>query len=387
MGRRDGFGSKTLGGLYVHIPFCSVICPYCDFAVSVGGPEKRQTYVDALRREAALASDFAPAFDTLYFGGGTPSILSFKQLSEIVETLYETFSFADDTELFLEANPEDVSPENVAAWRRLGVTMLSLGVQSFNDDELAFLGRRHSADQGRRAALQALDAGFGAVSVDLIYALPGQSLEAWRRNLDAAVELEPQHLSCYELTVHRRTTFGKRQERGDLVELDQDTQADLFIETHRFLNDAGLAGYEVSNFAREPRFQSRHNMKYWRHVPYLGLGVGAHSFDGRRRSWNDRSILRYLRRVDGGQRPSGGIETLDDGDLAIEALMLDLRTYDGVDLERFRARHGVDLLDLHRERIERFVDDGFLRLVDGKLQSTVRGLAIADSLAVELSPV
>lgn len=366
-------------GLYVHVPFCSAICPYCDFAVAVGREEKRRAYVGSLQEEMKLASEFPGPFDTIYFGGGTPSILAPDQLAEILETIRATFALADETFLFLEVNPEDVHARNLEGWCRLGFSFLSLGVQSLDDEELRFLGRRHTASEARRAVELALGAGFETVSIDLIYGLPGQDLDAWRSNLETAVALRPQHLSCYELEVHEKTTFGKRKARGELRELPEDVQADSFLETHRFLGASGFPGYEVSNFACDPRHRSRHNRKYWDHTPYLGLGPGAHSFDGERRFWNERSVARYMRLLREGECPRVGEETLTAEQRALESLMLGLRTYEGIDLASF-----ADLYERNREQIDAFVEDGLLELTPRRLKPTLRGLSVADRLAVSL---
>lgn len=363
-------------GLYVHVPFCSAICPYCDFAVAVGREEKRRAYVGSLQEEVRLAAAFPGPFDTIYFGGGTPSLLAPDQLAEILATIRETFALADETFLFLEANPEDVNSLNLEAWRRLGISFLSLGVQSLNSEELRFLGRRHTSSEARRAVELALGAGFETVSIDLIYGLPGQDPVGWRSSLEAAVGLRPQHLSCYELEVHERTTFGKRKARGELRELPEDVQADLFLETHRFLEASGIPGYEVSNFASDPCHRSRHNRKYWNHTPYLGLGPGAHSFDGERRFWNERSPARYMRLLGEGKCPRTGEETLTEEQRALEAVMLGLRTYEGLDLKVFAG-----LYERNRERIEAFVEDGLLELSQRRLKPTLRGLSLADRLA------
>ncbi len=373
-------------GLYLHIPFCSAICPYCDFAVRVGRREKRKRFVDTLLLEIAshAGSPFAPV-DTVYFGGGTPSILEPGDLERLLFGVRRTFRPAPlpgGTRIYLEANPEDVEEASLETWRRLGVGTLSLGVQSFDDDELRFLGRRHDAAASRRAVELALAAGFESVSVDLIYGLPGQDAAAWRRDLEQAAALGPDHLSCYELEVHRRTTFGKRRARGELLELPDAEQAELFLITHRHLAAAGYDGYEVSNFARSPRHRSRHNAKYWRHAPYLGLGPSAHSFDGhRRRWWNQRLLARWERAVRSGDRPLEGSETLGDSDLALETIMLALRTAEGIDLARFEQRFGLDLVARNQARIERAIDGGLLRQEDGRLVPTLEGLAVADGLA------
>lgn len=371
-------------GLYVHVPFCSAICPYCDFAVVRGRPEKRRAYAETLLAEIDLTAPSPHVFDTIYFGGGTPSLLEPRELERLLVKLRTSFRFDAGTRLYLEANPEDVDAASLAAWKDLGVSMLSLGVQSFDAGKLAFLGRRHDPDEARRAVRQAVAAGFETVSVDLIYGLPGQQHDAWRRTLEQAVELGPDHLSCYELEVHERTTFGKRRSRGELTEMPDDVQADFFAATHDVLAAAGYPAYEVSNFARGERHRSRHNAKYWQQVPYLGLGVSAHSFDGERRFWNERSLPRYERRICAGEPARAGEETLTREQRALEALMLGLRTAEGVDLERFETSYGVDLAAANHERLARWLDDGLVELDGASLRPTVRGWAVADALASSL---
>ena len=377
-------------GLYIHVPFCSAICPYCDFAVRVGRPEDPQRFVTALLAEIALYRDlaaappFAAGFDTIYLGGGTPSLLTEEQLESLLNALRDLLGADPQAHLTLEANPEDVNRDSLAAWRRLGVSTLSLGVQSFDADELDVLGRRHTPHEARLGVEKALTAGFGAVSVDLIYGLPGQRIDAWRRSLTAIAELGPEHVSCYELEVHPRTTFGKRQARGTLIELEEEAQAELFHLTHRELARAGYAAYEVSNFAKRSVHRSVHNSKYWRHVPYLGLGPSAHSFDGHRRWWNARHLPQWQSKVLARERAIVGEEVLDLQTQALERVMLGLRTVDGVDLERLKLKCGVDLLAHNRQRIASWVEDGLVLSIGKRLVPTSSGLAVADRLAASL---
>lgn len=377
-------------GLYLHIPFCSAICPYCDFAVLTGGPEMRARFVERLVEEIRLwPSDghLFPEIDTIYFGGGTPSALTPEQIGGLLEVARENLSITADAWIFFEANPEDVTPESARAWRDLGVRMLSLGIQSFDAEALRFLGRRHTPEEARRSVEIARAAGFDIVSIDLIYGLPGQSPEMLRRTLSEAVALRPDHISCYQLTIHEGTPFGFRLARGKMAELPEAAQADLFFATHRFLAEHGYPGYEVSNFACSPEHQSRHNRKYWDHTPYLGLGPSAHSFSGRRRWWNERKIKPYQGRIDAGERPIAGSEDLTSEDLAVEALMLGFRTIDGIDLARFRDRYGVDLAERNARLIERLEREGLLRIdrsqesPGSRLLPTLEGWAVADSLA------
>ncbi|MEE8526568.1 MAG: radical SAM family heme chaperone HemW [Thermoanaerobaculia bacterium] len=372
-------------GLYLHLPFCSAICPYCDFAVRVGSRDKRSRFVAALVREIELAAaDLPPALeapDTVYFGGGTPSILEAADLERILGAVGAGFSPPDGVRVFLEANPEDVDGDSLRAWRRLGVDFLSLGIQSFDPRDLEFLGRRHTAAEARSAVELALEAGFETVSIDLIYGLPHHDARGWRRTLETAVEMSPDHLSCYELEIHRRTVFGKRRARGDLAELPEGCQAELFLLTHRVLADRGYPGYEVSNFARGDEHQSRHNRKYWRHVPYLGLGPSAHSFDGRRRWWNERLLPRWQARVRDGRPAVAGSEQLSDEDLALETVMLGLRTAAGIDRTAFRERFDFDLVERNPRMVESAGERGLLRTLSDRLVPTLEGLAVADALA------
>lgn len=372
-------------GLYVHVPFCSAICPYCDFAVVRGRPEKRRGYVETLLAEICLVDDFPHAIDTIYLGGGTPSYLEDDDLARILDALRRTFHFEGEPRVHLEVNPEDVtadtSGERTAAWRRLGVAFLSLGVQSFDADRLGFLGRRHSPEEARGSVEAALAAGFETVSVDLIYGLPGETAGAWHRDLHTAIDLAPGHFSCYELEVHERTTFGKKKARGELIELPDAAQAERFEQTHTELAAAGYDAYEVSNFARGPQHRSRHNRKYWYHVPYLGLGPSAHSFDGERRFWNEPLLPRWQKRVASGERPIAGEERLTPHDRALEELMLTLRTPEGVDLAGFSKRHGVDLVAMNAKLLAGYENDGLLEVTDGRLRPSLRGWAVADGLA------
>ncbi len=371
-------------GLYVHVPFCSSVCPYCDFAVVIAGIERRDRFVQAIAEEAERRAHLELRFDTFYLGGGTPSSLQPDQLARVVDAVRSRLDVAPGGRLFLEVNPEDVTAQSVRWWRDLGFGTVSLGAQSFDDRALRFLGRRHSADRARQAWDVLRETGFHTISVDLMYGLPGQTADAWRSQLDAVAALEPDHLSCYQLTVHAGTVFGGRRDRGELVEAPEPLQAELFRLTHAVLADAGYDGYEVSNFARDREHRSRHNLKYWNHTPYLGLGPSAHSFVGRRRWWNQRKLRLWQRALAAGCSPEEGSESLSDRELALETVMLGLRTSDGIDMERFHTRYGVDLMATNRGTVERLVDSGHLVIEGGTLRPTVSGMAIADTLARSL---
>jgi len=343
------------------------------------------------------------AFDTVYLGGGTPSLAPPEELGRLLAGARTLLGARPDAWITLEANPEQVTTAACAAWRDLGIAAVSLGVQSFDEADLAFLGRGHSPEQGADAARTALAAGFPWVSLDLIYGLPGQSEEAWQRNLETAAALAPHHLSCYQLTIHDGTPFGFRAARGELAEMPEPAQARLFSLTRKSLSRLGFPAYEVSNFARAPELRSRHNRKYWDHTPYLGLGPSAHSFalvpasahagradaggaSARGHRWcNERHLRVWEQYVVAGNRPVAGEELLGPPALASETLLLGLRTTAGVDLDAFAERYGIDLLETNHALVTRLVRAGRLQVREDpqgqRLAPTVRGLAVADSLA------
>ena len=377
----SGTGTETGAGLYIHVPFCTSVCPYCDFAVTIAGEERRAAWAEGVVREAAMYGDCCLVFDTVYLGGGTPSSVAPERLASVYDGLRRHLEIDEDAVFCLEANPEDVTRESAAEWRDLGVGFVSLGVQSFDDEALTYLGRQHSAAEARAAVETLLAAGFDTVSVDLIYGLAGQTPGEWKEQLTRAVSLGVDHLSCYQLTFHGNTLFGRRLERGLMDQLPEPEHTELFFLTHELLADAGYEGYEVSNFAAAPEHRSRHNRKYWDHTPYLGLGPSAHSFVNGRRWWNRRKLRQWQTAVDSGKPPIEGEEELSPEQSVFEALMLGLRTTDGVDLIRIRDRHGIDLRADNAETIDRFCESGHLRVEDGRLRPTLAGLAIADTLA------
>jgi len=367
-------------GLYIHVPFCSSVCPYCDFAVTIAGDDRRSTYLDALDREIAHSKVHGLRFDTVYFGGGTPSSLSPEHLDRVITTIEDNLDLAPGATRHLEINPDDVNRTTAAAWRDLGFSFASLGVQSFSDEVLGFLGRRHRAADARRAAETLLDAGFATVSVDLIFGLPGQTARDWRRQLETVLAIGVHHLSCYQLTIHDGTVFGRRKTRGELSELDEDGQAELYLLTHEILGAAGWQGYEVSNFSAGVDHRSRHNRKYWDHTPYLGLGPSAHSFVDRRRWWNQRKVRLWTAAIEDNRSPIEDQEDLSDAELFFEAVMLGLRTADGIDRDALQQRFGAEVTRFDEPAIERLTKSGHLSCDGHRIQPTPRGMAVAEGL-------
>jgi oxygen-independent coproporphyrinogen-3 oxidase len=327
-----------------------------------------------MEKEAGLYREAFGPFDTLYLGGGTPTLLDGAQLGALVDNLRRHFHFAADTEFTIEANPDDVTPEKLRLFRELGINRLSLGVQSLDEAELRFLGRRHTARQARRALELYRAVGFGNLGVDLMYGLPGQRQETWIRTLEQVLEFNPEHLSCYHLTLAPDTPLGRRAARSEVTPLGEEEERAFFLLTAQFLSERGYLHYEVSNFAREEQHRCRHNLKYWRHVPYLGLGPGAHSFDGSRRWWNFSSVEQYSSSLNAGQAPVAGAETLTPTQLRLEALYLGFRTREGVslDLLRQQPRWRTVLAELRRS--------GLVQVADGRARTTPQGLVVADRL-------
>ncbi len=362
-------------GLYIHVPFCKTKCPYCDF-YSIPAGESIGRWLEALAREAALRRGACGAFDALYIGGGTPSVLSDAETERIFEIVDANFRFASGAEVTIEANPDDVTPRAAALWHELGVNRASLGVQSFDDDALRFLRRRHDAARSREAFRSLRDAGFSNIGIDLIYGFDGQSLDLWLRTLTEAIEHRPEHLSCYQLTIARSTEFAAMLAAGTLAPLDEEAQRAFFLETSATLTRAGYVHYEVSNFARQGEPRSRHNGKYWSRTPYLGLGPSAHSFLDGRRWWNVRSVETYCRLLEEQVSPIEDSETLGAEEIALETVALGFRTRDGVPLEALRRHPGWE------RTLDTLVAEGLVTVEHGRAAPTTEGLCVADRLAI-----
>ena len=368
----------SLPGLYVHVPFCKTKCPYCDF-YSITDMSLVDQWLDGVDREMALYEDLFPRFDSIYLGGGTPSLLSEEAIRRLMGSLRSRRPAVEGEEVTLEANPDDVTRDKLVLYRSLGINRLSLGVQSLDEGELAFLRRRHTA----AGALKAIDLvrswGFGNFGIDLIYGLKGQTREEWVRTLEQAVRLEPAHLSCYQLTIESRTPFGLLKEKGTLKPLKEAAERRFFLDTARFLADHGFIHYEISNFARTEDRISRHNSKYWTHTPYLGLGPAAHSFDGGRRWWNYRSLDRYLESIRGGLKPVEGHEVLTAEQMHLETLYFGFRTNRGLAVDDLGPKDGVSPVvdDLVRSRL--------ISIRDGRVIPTIEGFLVADRLPLMFS--
>lgn len=326
---------------------------------------------------AYYRNDF-PVFDSLYLGGGTPSLLEASQLGRLLEFLQREAAFAPDSEVTLEANPDDLTPAKLLAYRQLGINRLSLGVQSFNDAELCFLGRRHTAAQAQEALKMARDAGFANLSLDLMYGLPGQTRTGWEKSLAAALAFRPEHLSCYQLTVEPGTELARRRGDGLKSLVGEDEEREFFLFTSDFLTRQGYLHYEISNFAHGKEHACRHNLKYWRRLPYLGLGPAAHSFDGRRRWWNFRSLNKYLEALSRGTLPAAGEETLTAEQVRLESMLLGFRTREGVAMSLIQGLPGGE------NTLGIMQAEGWVKVRKERVKPTREGLLLADRLPLLL---
>jgi oxygen-independent coproporphyrinogen-3 oxidase len=365
-------------GFYIHVPFCKTKCPCCAF-YSVTSLSLVTEWLEALTKEVLLYKDRFTHFDTVYLGGGTPTLLSERVLEELIHCLHDHFSITADAEFTIEANPDDITPGKLAVVRGLGVNRISLGVQSFDDQELRFLKRRHSAFQAKRAIEWINESGFPKVGLDLMYGLPGQSQSGWLRSLQQAAEFNPEHISCYQLTFEEHTPLGKMYENGQIKSLGEDKERSFFILTSTFLEEKGYLHYEISNFAMGKENMSRHNRKYWQRAPYLGLGPSAHSYRDGVRWWNHRSLKTYCLTLGQGLLPVAGAETLSESQHHLERLMLGFRTREGVSLDEIRDCPQADSI------LRQIIDSGLVVLKGDRINPTLDGYLVADSLPLLLA--
>jgi len=379
--------SSMLAGIYIHIPFCATRCHYCNFATGGYESELARRYTAAVREEigrADVSSDpmmgrVMGRVDTIYFGGGTPTTLTVEQISSLIEACRREFDVAPDSEITAEANPGSISQKYLEELRSAGVNRLSFGVQSFDDGELQMIGRTHSAEEAREAVRTARDAGFANVSIDLIAGLPEQRMETWRRNLEEAFALAPDHLSVYLLELYKDAPLLHRINRGELRAVDDDLTVAMYFALTDEAERRGFEHYEISNWAR-PGSESRHNLKYWTGAPYWAFGVSAAGYNGRARWSNTRNIHEYLTKVESGQAPLVERIDLSDDDRQSENLFLRLRLKDGVDLDEHLRRFGVNALERYRDEIERLREAGLVELGENRLKISRAGAVLANEV-------
>ncbi|MCX7751769.1 MAG: radical SAM family heme chaperone HemW [Blastocatellia bacterium] len=370
-------------GIYVHIPFCPYKCSYCDFDSGVYPESLIVAYLAALKQEigrtSALLAGEEAFVDTIYFGGGTPSLLDPERLGDLLWTLRRSFLVHTGAEITIEANPGTLTAQKARALRQLGVNRVSLGAQTFSEDELRVLGRHHTVEHVVESIALLREAGIENVSLDLILGIPGQGLASWERTMEHVFALRPAHISVYLLEVHEETPLAAQLARGVLVEPDEALTVQMY---DWFLDRAEAEGYEhyeISNFCR-PGFASRHNLKYWSDEPYLGFGCSAHSYDFRERRWNLATPRAYVEAMrERGEAVAGRIPMTESRRIE-EALMLGLRRCAGVDLNAFRERYGVDVLERYGAQLAPLEDAGLIEISDGVLRLTRKGLVLANEV-------
>jgi len=369
-------------GLYIHVPFCSAICNYCNFNRGLFDADLKARYVDALIAEIEGAGRAGraggagrSAADTIFFGGGTPSLLEPEEIARIVAALESSFDIAADREVTLEANPESVSEPRLAAYRRAGVNRVSFGVQSFREDELRRLSRLHSADRARAAFAEARAAGFDNISLDLMMWLPEQRVSEWLESVDAAIALAPEHLSLYMLEVYPNAPLKDDMARARWSQAPDDDVAAMYVAAMERLEEAGFAQYEISNVAKPGR-RSRHNLKYWTDGEWLGFGCGAHSTRAGVRWKNISSTQDYIDRAGRGDLAVDVRRLTPDEQLG-DALFTGLRVVDGIDVNAIQTRYGVDVWRRYGADLEPFLEAGCLRRTGSRLSLTRQGMLLA----------
>jgi len=370
--------SRNPLGLYLHIPFCASICSYCNFNRGLFDPDLKGQYLGALEREIRRAADGSAA-DTIFFGGGTPSLLDPDEIGLLIRACRESFDVTPDAEVTLETNPETVTIDRMRGFRAAGVNRVSLGVQSLLDDELLRLGRTHSSERAREAVRQVRAAGFDNVSVDLMMWLPQQGMREWQATVEGIVALDPDHASLYLLELYPNAPLREAMARSAWSLAPDDDAADMYLWAMRRLEEAGFAQYEISNVARPAR-ESRHNLKYWRDGAWLGFGCGAHSTRGALRWKNLAGTAEYVARVAAGadvaieQQTRTGQQQLED------ALFTGLRLTAGIDLVALSARYGIDVWARYRDPLRPHIDAGRLVWSDGWLRLTREGMLVANDV-------
>ena len=377
--------AQTSWGLYLHIPFCERKCPYCDFNTYAGLEDMHARFARALATEVRREGERRgrPHVRTVFLGGGTPTVLAPDLLGLILDAVRSGFDLAPDAEITSEANPGTVDQAKFGALRDLGVNRLSLGAQSFVEEELRFLGRIHSVADIYQAVESARTAGFNNINLDLIYGLPEQPLEHWEYSLRHALALAPEHISCYALTVEEGTPLARWVTEGRVPAPDDDLQAEMYLRGRAILAAAGYEHYEISNWARPGR-ACQHNLIYWRNEVYLGFGPGAHSYDGHRRWWTVRSPREYIQRVEAGISTEAGGEVIPRHVAMSETMMLGLRLLkEGVNRTAFRQRFGVDILDVYKGPVARLQALQLLEVNPVHVRLTPRAYAIANQVMVE----
>ena len=372
-----------MAGIYIHIPFCKRRCIYCDF-FSTTQSEKKAEYVHALVRELEMRKDYVgdEEIETIYLGGGTPSQLSQEELEEIFAYIYKVYKVTPDAEITLEANPDDLTPEYVSIIRTLPVNRISMGIQTFQEETLKLLHRRHTAQQAIETFKRCREAGFQNISIDLMYGLPGETLETWEQDLQQAIDLHPEHISAYHLIYEEGTTLWNLREQNKVEEAEEELSLTLFKTLIERLTKAGYQHYEISNFCL-PGLHSRHNSSYWTGKKYLGCGPSAHSFDGISRQWNVSSLEKYLEGIRSNQLDFE-LEDLDLYTRYNDFVITSIRTCWGMPLAQLRTTYGETLYNYCLRMAKPHIEQGVLEIKEDTLKLTPQGIFISDGIMSDL---
>ena len=372
-----------MAGIYIHIPFCKRRCIYCDF-FSTTQSEKKSAYVHALCQELDMRKDYLEGEDieTIYLGGGTPSQLTQKELEEIFSSLYNIYKVKENAEITLEANPDDLTPEYIHMLCTLPINRISMGIQTFQEETLKLLHRRHTAQQAIEAVKHCREAGFQNISIDLMYGLPGETLETWKEDLQQAIALHPEHISAYHLIYEEGTALWKLREQNQVEEADEDLSVTLFKTLIEELTHAGYEHYEISNFCL-PGLHSRHNSSYWTGKKYLGCGPSAHSFNGTSRQWNVASLDKYIQSIQQGELDYE-IEELDIYTRYNDFVITTIRTHWGMSLSHLRSTYGENLYQYCLRMAKPHLEQGVLEIKEDTLKLTKEGIFISDGIMSDL---
>lgn len=371
-----------MSGIYIHIPFCKQACHYCDFHFSTS-MKKKEEMVQALVKEMQMRkSEFEnEIIETIYFGGGTPSVLSDEELDFLIDAVYANFKVAENPEITLEANPDDLSDERIVELAGSRINRLSIGIQSFFENDLKMMNRAHNAEEAKKS-LETATRYFDNISIDLIYGIPGMTNEMWKQNIETALSFGIPHISSYALTVEPKTALKKLIQTGKVSEPKDEVAQEHFMILVEMLQQHGFIHYELSNFGK-PDYFSKNNSAYWLGKKYIGIGPSAHSYDGTSRSWNIANNPIYLKEIEAGKLP-GEVEILTVNDRYNEYIMTGLRTIWGVSLNRIQKEFGEEVLQYLQKQSEKFIADGLLAVEKNILKTTPKGKFLADGIASDL---
>ena len=371
-----------MAGIYIHIPFCRKACHYCNFHFSTSLGKAEAVVISIIKEISLRSSEINEAVQTIYFGGGTPSILAPEAINKMLDTIKTHYTISSNPEITLEANPDDITAEKARAWKRMGINRFSIGVQSFADENLQWMNRAHDASQSIQCIQTIREAGFDNFSIDLIYGTPGQTQQGWIKDLEKAIEMKIPHLSCYALTVEEGTALHHMIGSGKKEKISADEQAERFEALVQLSSLAGYSHYEISNLAL-PGKESQHNSAYWEGKSYLGFGPSAHSFSGTKRSWNIADNLKYSQSIEAGILPHEE-ETLREIDQLNEYIMTSLRSIKGMQKETIKTRWGNDKLQIISTAVEQFIRSGKIISTENSWVLSGEGRFFADGIASSL---